>query len=58
MEYECGDSFSFNIELNGIPIDLNWKENCHHDHITLKYINLSFTFDYESNKIPYGSNRK
>ena len=33
MEYDCGDSFILDSELNGIPFGSNWKENCHHDHI-------------------------
>ena len=32
MEYDRGDSFPSNFELNGIPFGLeNRKENCHYD---------------------------
>ena len=32
--YDCGDSFLFDFEPNGIPFGSeNRKENCHHDHI-------------------------
>ena len=33
MGYDHGDSFPFDFEPNGILLDQNQKENCHHDHI-------------------------
>ena len=33
MEYDLGDSFSFDYEPKKIPSVRNQKENCHYDHI-------------------------
>ena len=34
MGYDCGDSFPFDFEPNGIPFGSeNRNENCHHDHV-------------------------
>ena len=35
MEYDHGDSFSFDSEPNGILFGLKSNENCYHDHIPL-----------------------
>ena len=34
-EYDRGDSFSFDFELNGIHFFLNRYKNCHYDHIAV-----------------------
>ena len=34
MGYDGGESFHFDFEPNGVPLDSeNLKENCNHDHV-------------------------
>jgi len=46
MGSDCGDSFPFDFEPNGITFDSKSKENRHHDHIPLNGSGAVITRNY------------